>query len=116
MIALLIKAPVDRRVELSLKQLERLSRSLAERALGALRRGFEQAGIGRDAVDRLVMTGCVSRMLLVRKLVGDYLGRPIELSVDPEASDWRWRRALRALEEHPYIVLPSPGTALPAAF
>jgi actin-like ATPase involved in cell morphogenesis len=83
-IVLSIKGPVDLRVELAREQLELLSRPLVERAIQTLRDCFQQAGIGRDAVDRVVMTGGVSRMPLVRKLVGEYFGRPIELSVDPE--------------------------------
>ena len=56
--------------------LERLTDDLVDRTVGTIERMFDQSGIESNQIDQLLMVGGQSRMPLVRKKVGFWVGRP----------------------------------------
>ncbi|MFM1831928.1 MAG: hypothetical protein RLZZ461_244 [Planctomycetota bacterium] len=73
---------LDRTVERS--WFEAQARPLVERTLAACERAMRDAGLGRDAIDRVVLVGGSTRMPLVREAVESWFGRPAYDALDPD--------------------------------
>jgi molecular chaperone DnaK len=73
---------LDRTVERS--WFEAQARPLVERTLAACERAVRDAGLDRDAIDRVVLVGGSTRMPLVREAVESWFGRPAYDALDPD--------------------------------
>ncbi len=73
---------LDRTVERS--WFESQARPLVDRTLVACERALRDAGIDRDAIDRVVLVGGSTRMPMVRDAVESWFGRPAYTALDPD--------------------------------
>jgi molecular chaperone DnaK (HSP70) len=65
-------------------ELDRATLPFIERSLERCRRALEDAGVARGGLDAVVLVGGVTRMPLVRKMVGELFGIAPHTDVDPD--------------------------------
>ncbi|MAD78457.1 MAG: hypothetical protein CMJ51_03690 [Planctomycetaceae bacterium] len=65
-------------------EFESMARSLVERTLKACDQALRDAGLEREAIDRVVLVGGSTRMPLVREAVETWFGRPAYAALDPD--------------------------------
>ncbi len=70
--------------KLSREQMNELIDPLIRKTLSPFRRTLRDAGIGVDEVSNVVMVGGSTRVLRVRELVGEFLGKPPLVDIDPD--------------------------------
>ena len=65
-------------------EFESMARSLVDRTLKACDQALRDAGLEREAIDRVVLVGGSTRMPLVREAVETWFGRPAYAALDPD--------------------------------
>ena len=70
--------------QLSREQMNELIDPLIRKTLSPCRRTLRDAGIRVDEISNIVMVGGSTRVLRVRELVGDFLGKPPLVDIDPD--------------------------------
>lgn len=70
--------------QLSREQMNELIDPLIHKTLSPCRRTLRDAGIRVDEISNIVMVGGSTRVLRVRELVGDFLGKPPLVDIDPD--------------------------------
>ncbi|MCU0681306.1 MAG: Hsp70 family protein [Polyangiaceae bacterium] len=73
-------------LDLSLRRetLELLAQPFVERTLVCVDRALRDAGLGPEALDRVLLVGGSSKMPLVRAMVSEHLGRPAQVDLDAD--------------------------------
>jgi molecular chaperone DnaK (HSP70) len=71
-------------IPLSRKKFEALADVLFERALGVVDRCVKKSGMGREAVEHVVLVGAATRTPKIEKMLAGYFNRSISRFVDPE--------------------------------
>lgn len=79
-----LKGPIDLRMTLTREKFVELCGELIDRSIQAMQQCFEQTKISPSDVNKVVLTGGVSRIPLVREKVQEYFQQEIQLSVNPE--------------------------------
>ncbi|MEM2885002.1 MAG: molecular chaperone DnaK, partial [Thermoproteota archaeon] len=75
--------PKHLHVTLTRTKLEELALPIVKRLEDTIGRALSDAKMTPQEVDKIILIGGQTRMPLVRKLVEDYLGKPVERGVDP---------------------------------
>ncbi|MBK8479684.1 MAG: Hsp70 family protein [Proteobacteria bacterium] len=83
-IALSVRGPIDLVTTIDRPLFEQLCGELVTCSLEIVEGALREAGVSPAQVDRVVLTGGVSRMPLVRERLQRYFGRELPLLVDPE--------------------------------
>lgn len=65
-------------------EFESMARPLVDRTLKACDQALRDAGLEREAIDRVVLVGGSTRMPLVREAVETWFGRPAYAALDPD--------------------------------
>ena len=65
-------------------KLEQLVDGLIQRTLGPCKKALADAGVGKDAVDEVILVGGMSRMPKVRELVEQFFGKKPHTGVNPD--------------------------------
>lgn len=65
-------------------EFESMARPLIDRTLSACDQALRDAGLEKDAIDRVVLVGGSTRMPLVRESVETWFGRPAYTALDPD--------------------------------
>lgn len=69
---------------LSRGEFEELTRDLVSRTVDIVKQTIEDAGLGRDDVEDVILVGGMTRMPLVERMVADYFGREPSKGVHPD--------------------------------
>ncbi|HEU4408338.1 MAG TPA: Hsp70 family protein [Polyangiaceae bacterium] len=64
--------------------LEQIARPFVARTLACVDRALRDAGLGPEALDRVLLVGGSSKMPLVRAMVSEHLGRPAQVDLDAD--------------------------------
>ncbi len=70
--------------ELSRGQFAKLAEPVIQHTLAPCRRALRDAGIEVNDIQEIVMVGGVTRIPLVREMVGEFFGKPPLVDIDPE--------------------------------
>jgi molecular chaperone DnaK len=70
--------------EITREELERMIGDYVERSLELCRQALNDAKLGKEAVDRVIMVGGSSRIPLVRRKVAEFFGRETDHSLHPD--------------------------------
>ncbi len=66
------------------EELEELVSDLVARLVGPCKQAIEDAGIGRDKIDDVILVGGMTRMPLIQRKVEEIFGKPPNKSVNPD--------------------------------
>lgn len=102
------------RVTVPREQLERAARPMLRRSLALVRQVLEQAGIERDALNELVLTGGGALMPVVRRMVSEFFDRSPRVG-DAEFAVVRGAAIYAAELEARQEALKTPGDAVASA-
>lgn len=76
--------PLHLEVTLTREKLEELVKHLVERSLDPCRTALQDARIPRNEIDVVLLVGGMTRMPLVRQMVGEFFGHDPDRSVNPD--------------------------------
>ena len=74
----------EKEISLSKKQFNELVQPLADRTIESCRQALKDAGLQKDNIDEVIMVGGSTRVPLIKKTVGDFFGRSVNDSVNPD--------------------------------
>ncbi len=69
---------------LSRQTLEAMTIDLAERTLPLVEKSMQEAGLDRDSVEDIVLVGGQTRMPMIKKIVGEFFGKPASERLNPD--------------------------------
>ncbi len=72
------------RLSISREKFESLILPLVNKTIGCCRNALKDAGLSPDKIDTIVMVGGSTRVPLVKKMVSDFFGKPVNDSVNPD--------------------------------
>ena len=75
--------PKHLNMKLRRAKLEELVSVLIDRCKGPIKHALDDAGLKPSDIDNVIMVGGPTRMPIVQKIVEDFIGKPVEKSVDP---------------------------------
>ncbi len=73
-----------RTISLSLNDFEQLITPMVERTISCCKQALLDAGLKKSDINNVVMVGGSTRVPLVKKMVGDFFGKPVNDSVNPD--------------------------------
>jgi molecular chaperone HscA len=71
-------------ISLSLNDFEQLITPMVERTISCCKQALLDAGLKKSDINNVVMVGGSTRVPLVKKMVGDFFGKPVNDSVNPD--------------------------------
>lgn len=74
----------DMLLSITRKEFEEIIRPVVERTIQSCNNALKDAGLSKSGIDEVVMVGGSTRVPLVKQLVGDFFGKTVNDTVDPD--------------------------------
>ncbi|OXA63728.1 uncharacterized protein LOC110863068 [Folsomia candida] len=80
----LIHDDLDLNVDLTRQEFEAMNQNLFDKSLSLVEKALQDAKLGRDKIDEIVLVGGSTRIPKVQEMLTNYFGKPLSKSVNPD--------------------------------
>jgi molecular chaperone HscA len=74
----------DKKLELTQTELAAIIKPLIDKTIDCCKKAMKDADLQKNEIDEVIMVGGSTRLLLVKKMVSNYFGKPVNDTVNPD--------------------------------